>query len=59
MEVICLKIYVCDYQIPRTDELDCLIVEAENDDDAELKAIEELKTLNIPKRYIININEVL
>lgn len=53
------KIYVCDYQIPRSEELACLIIEAEDDDDAEEKAISELKTLNIPKRYIININEVL
>ena len=54
-----MKIYVCDYQIPRSEQLDCLIVEAENDKDAEQKAISELKALNIPKRYIININEVL
>ena len=54
-----LKIYVCDYQIPRSEELDCLIVEALDYDDAESKAISELKALNIPKRYLINISEVL
>ena len=56
---ICLKIYVCDYQIPRTEQLDCLVVEATDDDDAYNKVVSELKSLNIPKRYIININEVL
>ena len=53
------KIYVCDYRIPRSDEIDCLIVEADDLHSAETKAIEELKTLNIPKRYIINVLEVL
>lgn len=54
-----MKLYVCDYQIPRSDDLDCLIVEAEDLTTAEQKAISELKTLNIPKRYLVNISEVL
>lgn len=54
-----MKIYVCDYQIPRSETTDCLIVEADSISDAEQKAIDELKALNIPKRYLINISEVL
>lgn len=54
-----MKLFVCDYQIPRSDDLDCIIVEAEDLDMAEQKAISELKTLNIPKRYLVNISEVL
>jgi len=54
-----MRLFVCDYQIPRTDELDFIIVDAESLKDAEAKATSELKTLNIPKRYILNIEEVL
>ena len=54
-----LRLFVCDYQIPRTDELDFIIVDAESLKDAEARAADELKTLNIPKRYILNIEEVL
>lgn len=54
-----LKLYVCDYQIPRSEDLDFFIVEAEDLISAESKAESELKTLNIPKRYLINISEVL
>lgn len=54
-----MKLYVCDYRIPRTEDLDCLIVEAEDIASAERKAIERLKALHIPKRYLINISEVL
>ena len=54
-----MKLYVCDYQIPRTDKLDCVVVEADDPASAERKAIEHLKTLNIPRRYLINVLEVL
>lgn len=54
-----MKLFVCDYRIPRSDSLDCLIVEANDIGTAERKAINELKTLNIPKRYIVRIEEVL
>lgn len=54
-----MRIYIVDYQIPRSEELDSFIVEAEDDAMAEQKAISELKTLNIPKRYLVNISEVL
>ena len=49
------NLYICDYQIPRSDEVDSFLVEADNDADAERKAYEELKALNIPKRYLIQI----
>lgn len=53
-----LKLFVCDYQIPRSDELDFIIIDAESYMDAEAKAEDELKTLNIPKRYLLNIEEI-
>lgn len=54
-----MRLYVCDYQVPRSDNIDFVIVEADDVHTAERKAIQELKTLNIPKRYILNIEEVL
>ena len=53
-----MRLFVCDYQIPRSEELDFLIIEAEDELIAEEKAIDELKTLHIPKRYLVNISEV-
>lgn len=53
-----MKLYVVDYQIPRSEDVDSLIVEADDVIMAERKAIDELKTLNIPKRYILNIEEI-
>ena len=53
------RLWVCDYQIPSSEELDCLILVAESLEVAEQKAIEELKTLNIPKRYLLNVEEVI
>jgi len=54
-----MRLYIVDYQLPRSEELGSFIVEAEDDAMAERKAILELKTLNIPKRYLVNISEVL
>lgn len=54
-----MTLYICDYQIPRSEDMDCLIVEADDIASAERKAIERLKTLHIPKRYLINVSEVL
>lgn len=54
-----MKLFVCDYQLPRSYDVDCIILEAEDKSMAERKAIEELKTLHIPKRYLIRIEEVL
>lgn len=54
-----LKIFVCDFIDPTVNQLDSFVVEAEEEDEAKLKAIEELKTLGIPKRYILKLEEVL
>lgn len=54
-----MKLYVVDYLIPRSEEIQSLIVEADDDATAESRAIQELKTLNIPKRYLLNVSEVL
>ena len=52
-------IFIVDYIIPRTEEVDSLIVEADKLAMAERKAIDELKALKIPKRYILNIEGAL
>ena len=54
-----LKIYVVDYLDYSADSVESFIVDAESDKEAELKAIEELKTLGIPKRYLLNVEEVI
>lgn len=54
-----MKLYVVDYRIPRSEEIDSLIVEANDDATAEETAIAELKNLNISKRYLLNVSEVL
>ena len=53
-----LKIFICDYIDPATETTESLIVEAEDINDAEKKVIVELKALSIPKRYIINMEEL-
>jgi len=50
-------LYIVDYIDPHVSSSDCLIVEAESYDDAHTKAIEELKLLNIPKRYLLKLEE--
>lgn len=50
-----MKLYIIDYQKPKSEEIECLIVEAEDNSSAERKAIAELKDLGIPKRYLIRI----
>lgn len=52
-------IYICDYAVPRSSDVESFVVEADDLESAEQKVIQELKTLDIPKRYIINISEVL
>lgn len=54
-----MKIYVCDYQVPNTKDVDYIIIDADDIHTAERKAISELKLLKIPKRYILNIEEVM
>lgn len=54
------KIYICDYINPRTQKTESFVLECEGDGDEESVknlAIEGLKTLNIPKRYLINVEE--
>ena len=50
-------LWVVDYTNPCAEALDCLIVDAESYDEAYDKAIQELKDLKIPKRYILKIEE--
>lgn len=54
-----MKVYGIDYLNPATQQLDFLIVDAEDEEEAFSKALEQLKTLKIPKRYILNMEELL
>lgn len=53
-----MKLFVCDYLDYAVNSLESFVVDAESKEEAEVKSIEHLKTLGIPKRYIINIEEV-
>lgn len=48
-------LWVVDYSNPSAKILDCLIIESDSYDKAYELAIEELKNLHIPKRYLIRI----
>ena len=48
-------LWIVDYIKPHTETSDCLIVEADCRDSAYTDAVEELKILKIPKRYILKI----
>lgn len=50
-------LWVVDYTNPCAEALDCLIIEADDYDSAYDKAIQELKDLHIPKRYLIRLEE--
>lgn len=50
-------LWVVDYINPVTEALDCLIVEEDSYERATDTAIQELKNLHIPKRYIIRLEE--
>ena len=52
-------LWIVDYIDPHISSSDCLVVEADDYDTAYELAIEELKTLDIPKRYLIKIEEIL
>ena len=54
-----MKIYICDFINPASDDLESFVVEAVDENEAKLKSFEELKTLGIPKRYLIKIEEVI
>ena len=46
-------LWIVDYINPHNETSDCLVVEADDESDAYKKAVEELKILKIPKRYIL------
>lgn len=48
-------LWVVDYSNPYAETLDCLIIDADTFGEAESKAIQELKNLHIPKRYLIRL----
>ena len=50
-------LWIIDYVNIHQDSTDCLIVDADSYDDAYNKAVEELKLLKIPKRYILKMEE--
>lgn len=57
MELRGLSLWIVDYINPHIESSDCLVVEADSSDEAHLKAVEELKILEIPKRYIVKMEE--
>lgn len=50
-------LWIVDYIDPNNETSDCLVIEADCRDHAYEKAVEELKILKIPKRYIIKMEE--
>lgn len=54
-----MKIYVVDFIDPSVNQLDSFVVEADGEKEAQEEAIKELKTLGIPKRYLLKIEEVI
>ena len=54
---VSMKLWIVDYINPHDEMSDCLVVEAESEDSAYAQAVEELKLLNIPKRYILKMEE--
>mgnify|MGYP003550289919 FL=1 len=50
-------LWIIDYIDPYVSSSDCLILDAVDKDEALRKAIEELKLLKIPKRYIVNLEK--
>ncbi len=50
-------LWIVDYFNPHDESSDCLVIEAENWETAYDSAIEELKFLQIPKRYILKMEE--
>lgn len=50
-------LWICDYVNIHENSSDCLVIEADCRDHAYEKAIEELKNLKIPKRYLLKLEE--
>ena len=57
--VIKLKIYIVDFIDPSVNQLDSFVVEAQDEQEAKTKAIKQLKTLSIPKRYLLKLEEAI
>ena len=57
MEEFYMKLWIVDYVNPHDESSDCLIIEANTEESAYDKAVEELKLLNIPKRYLLKMEE--
>ena len=52
-----MRIWLVDFIDPHVSSSDCIVIEAESYDDAYNQAVDELKILKIPKRYILKIEE--
>ena len=52
-----MKLWIVDYINPHSESSDCLVIEAECRDSAYELAVEELKLLDIPKRYLLKMEE--
>lgn len=50
-------LWIVDYFNPHSEDADCLVIEADSRDEAYEKAIGELKSLKIPKRYLLKFEE--
>ena len=46
-------LWIVDYVDPNNESSDCLVIEADSKESAMNQAVEELKILKIPKRYIL------
>lgn len=54
-----MEIYICDYIDYTVSSVESFVIEADSQEDAEKQAIDHLKTLHIPKRYLIKVEKVL
>lgn len=54
---VLMKLWIVDYINPHSESSDCLVIEAESRDSAYELAVEELKLLDIPKRYLLKMEE--
>ena len=52
-----MSLWIVDYINPHKESSDCLVIEADCRDSAYNKAVDELKILKIPKRYIVKMEE--
>ena len=57
VEEFYMKLWIVDYINPHDESSDCLVIEAECRDSAYELAVEELKLLEIPKRYLLKMEE--